>query len=173
MLKKSVLPILFLAIVIQIIVPVALISQGIDAEEDLQKYGKEFTLRFTCYDIYNGEMYINIDNLHTYSHDNEYCMPYISDDGSTRFTYTDEKPETKIYFRMTESNLKKFRRYDTGSDINVYDFGNYEKYVIVRIYDGNIKVVDVLIDGVPVGEWIKEPTEPTTYPVEDDVILFG
>lgn len=174
MLKKLALPVLIIAIVIHIIVPVVMISQGRRTNADLEKYGEEFKLRFTCYDIYNGEMYIAIDNLNTYSHDDEYCTPYVEDDGSICFIYTDEKPETKIYFYMTESNLKKFRRYDVGSDINVYNFGQYEKYVIVRIYDGNIEVVDVLVDGIPIDEWVKNPTEPTTEPTEeDDVILFG
>mgnify|MGYP003308513830 CR=1 FL=1 len=42
MLKKLMLPILIVSIVVQLLVPVGMIAYGNKAEDDLQKYGKEF-----------------------------------------------------------------------------------------------------------------------------------
>ena len=52
MLKKLMLPILVVSIVVQLLVPVGMIAYGNKAEDDLQKYGKEFKIPVYIQNIY-------------------------------------------------------------------------------------------------------------------------
>jgi predicted HTH domain antitoxin len=68
MFKKFMLPILIFSIVVQLLVPVGMIAYGNKAEDDLQKYGKEFNFKVNVVFIARGDIsYSLIDELATLS----------------------------------------------------------------------------------------------------------
>lgn len=172
MLKKFALPILILAIIIQLATPVGMITYGKKAEADFEKYGEEFKLEFSCFGIYDGEMHIDVDGYNRHLNYEEYGIPYVREDGTVDIKFSDEKPESDVYIRFTAQNIKKLTYADVGQDVTIREIPNYEKYMVIKVYKGNVEVVELYVDGVPLKDWIELPPETTTHPGEQE-ILFG
>jgi hypothetical protein len=160
MLKKIMHPILIVSIIIQLFVPVGMIAYGNKAEEDLQKYGKEFRIPVYVQSIYNGLVDFGMYKF-ICSHDrgsyvvleeDEYGYVYLEESQS-------QKPKTHDYIYVTKENLNKLNEdFVVNSDVNAWRVREESAYLLIRAYNGNFEIIDLYMDGVPAEEWFENAT---------------
>ena len=124
MFKKFTLPILIMSIVVQLLVPVWMISYGNKAEEDLQEYGREFKIPVYIQSIYNGSMDVRFYeyNLFQIGH---YAVLQEDENGYANLMQTQStKPKTSDYIYVTSENkLKLGEDYKIDADITSWSVG--------------------------------------------------
>ncbi len=169
MIKKFALPILIFAILIQIAIPVVMISYGQQAEADLLKYGKEFKIKVYVQHIYEGSIdykfydYYNWYNLGFYA-----TIEEDSDGYANLFADVNKsKPETDYYICVTRENKMKLADFSIDSDYTSWRVDEESAYLVIRVYKGNFEVIDLYMDGIPAEEWVT-----TEISAEEQDVLF-
>lgn len=162
--KKFMLPILIISIFVQLLVPVGMIAYGNKAEEDLQKYGKEFKIPVYVQSVYNGLVevrfydYFNLYNTGDYIvlEENEYGYAFFDNIQS-------KKPKTSDYICVNEENRIKlysdFLMVDTN--ITAWKIREDSAYLLIKVYNGNFEIVDLYMEDVPAKEWFENATAET------------
>lgn len=168
--KKIVVFALIIAIIIQLAVPVCMIAYGKKAENDLEELGIEYKFEINAESIYDGKLYFNMSGYY-FRNRADYGIVVADETGYAYFEENDKKPPIHSYVRFTEDNKQRLRSFDIDENVTKYRIDDETSYAIIKIYDGNARVVDVYIDGVPVSEWVELPPEATTY-IEDEDLLF-
>lgn len=159
MLKKLILPILIVAIVVQLLVPVWMIAYGNKAENDLQKYGKEFKIPVYIQSVNNG--YVDVKfyeyNLFQIGH---YAVLEEDEDGYANLMKTQPaKPKTSNYIYVTSENkLKLGEDFLIDDDVTAYRVHEESAYLVIKVYNGNFEIVELYMDGVPAEEWFENAT---------------
>ncbi len=161
MFKKFMLPILIFSIVVQLLVPVGMIAYGNKAEDDLQKYGKEFKFKVNVVFIARGDIsYSLIDELAVFYQDGKYGVIEEDAEGYAYFVEaTARKPDGTDYIRLNAENREKIRTFSVESE-DVYrhtieEIIEESAYLVVKVYNGDFEVVNLYMDGIPAEEWIK------------------
>ena len=162
MLKKLMLPILVVSIVVQLLVPVGMIAYGNKAEDDLQKYGKEFKIPVYVQSIYNGAA-----DIRFYEYDlfriGHYAIFEENENGYANLGQTQAtKPKTSNYIYITSENkLKLGEDFLIDADITAWRVREESAYLVIKVYNGNFEIVELYMDGVPAEEWFKNATAET------------
>ena len=156
MFKKFTLPILIMSIVVQLLVPDWMISYGNKAEEDLQEYGREFKIPVYIQSIYNGSMDVRFYeyNLFQIGH---YAVLQEDENGYANLMQTQStKPKTSDYIYVTSENkLKLGEDYKIDADITSWSVGEKSAYLVIKVYNGELEIVGLYMDGVPAEEWFE------------------
>ncbi len=159
MLKKFMLPILIISIVVQLLVPVWMIVYGNKAEEDLQKYGKEFKIPVYIQSIHNGSMDVRFYEYNLFQK-GHYAVLEEDENGYANLIQTQPtKPKTSDYIYITSENkLKLGEDYSIDADITAWRVGEKSAYLVIRVYNGEFEIVELYMDGVPAEEWFETAT---------------
>ena len=158
MLKKLMLPILIVFIIAQLLVPVGMISYGNKAEDDLQKYGKEFKIPVYIQSIYNGSVDVRFYyyDLYRLGH---YAIIKEDEDGYADWSEIQAtKPKTSDYIYITMENKEKLADFSIDSDITAWRVGEDSAYLVIKVYNGEFEIVELYMDDVPAEEWFKNTT---------------
>ena len=162
MLKKLMLPILIISIVVQLLVPVGMIVYGNKAEDDLQKYGKEFKIPVYIQSIYNGSVDVRfyVYDLYRIGH---YAVLEEDENGYANLGQVqDTKPKTSNYIYITSENkLKLGEDFLIDADITAWRIREESAYLVIKVYNGNFEIVELYMDGIPAEEWFKNATAET------------
>lgn len=154
MLKKVMLPILILSIVIQLLVPVGMIAYGNKAEDDLQKYGKEFKFPAQVYSVENGNVNFSIKESSVFYGNDRYGI--IKE--TSGYAYFDEttttKPKGTDYIRLNEENRKEIDTFSVECRYSYRSITEKSAYLVVKVYNGDIEVMDLYMDDIPAQEWV-------------------
>ena len=153
--------ILVLAIILQLSVPVGMITYSKKIEGALPKYGKEFKVEVNVLDIYEGSI-----DYGFYSYYNWYNLGYYAtvkaDDNGYANLFSDvdkSKPETDDYIRVTMDNKAKLADFPIDSDITAWRIEEESAYIVIKVYKGEFEVVELYIDGIPAQEWFDTAVE--------------
>ena len=156
MLKKLMLPILIVSIVVQLLVPVGMIAYGNKAEDDLQKYGKEFKIPVYIQSIRNGVMDVRFYeyNLFQIGH---YAILEEDENGYANLMQNQStKPKTSDYIYVTSENkLKLGEDYTIDADVTSWRVGENSAYLVIKVYNGEFEIVELYMDGVTAEEWFE------------------
>lgn len=164
--KKITLMVLVVAILIQLLVPVGMIVHCLKAESDLEEYGVEYKFKINADSIYNGTLFFELEDGWYRWQEDEYGLISVDDEGYAYFeTFVENRPPIHSYVRFTEDNKKKLRQFDIDNDIEEFWVADEESYAIIKIFNGDIQVVEIFIDGVNANDWSGNP--PVEY-VEDE-----
>lgn len=155
MLKKFMLPILIISIAVQLLVPVGMIAYGNKAENDLQKYGKEFKLPANVYSVENGNVNFSIVESVVFYGTGGYGVIKESSDGYAYFVdETAGKPRGTDFIRLNEENRKKIDTFFVECEYAYRNIIEESAYLVVKVYNGDVEVVDLYMDGIPAQEWV-------------------
>lgn len=154
MFKKLIFPILIISIVVQLLVPVGMISYGNKAEDDLQKYGKEFKFPAHVYSVENGNVNFSIIESTVFYGNDRYGV--IKE--SSGYAYFDEttatKPKGTDYIRLNEENRKEMDTFFVECKYSYRNITEESAYLVAKVYNGDIEVVNLYMDGIPAQEWV-------------------
>lgn len=155
MLKKLMLPILVVSIIVQLLVPVVMIVYGNKAEDDLQKYGKEFKFQASVSYVEEGNIrYSLFESVAFYGGDG-YGVIGEDSNGYAYFVETTAgKPNGTDYIRLNRENKEKIRTFSVESEYVYRNITEESAYLVVKVYNGELEVVDLYMDGIPAQEWI-------------------
>lgn len=155
MLKKLMLPILIISIVVQLLVPVGMIAYGNKAEDDLQKYGKEFKFPANVYSVENGNVNFSIvDSVVFYGNDG-YGVIQEDSNGYAYFVETTAgKPKGTDYIRLNDKNREEIDTFSVESEYAYRNIVEESAYLVVKVYNGDLEVVELYLDGIPAQEWV-------------------
>ena len=157
MFKKLMLPILIISILVQFLVPVGMIAYGNKAEEDLQKYGKEFKFQANIHYIQNGEVNFSLIDMGVLYQDGMYGI--VQENANDSFALIVEtiagKPKGHDYIRINEENRMKMDTFFVESEYAYRNIIEESAYLVVKVYNGDVEVVEMYIDGIPAEEWFK------------------
>ena len=170
MLKKLMLPILIISIVIQLLVPVAMIVYGNKAEDDLLKFGKEFKIKVYIQSIDNGNVDVRFYDYSLYRIGTYAIMEEDEEGFANLSTIVEAKPKSTDYICVTWENKEKLAGFTINSDFSSSRVYEESAYLLIKVYNGDFEVIGLYMDGIPAEEWV-QTAEPTTYTWEDD--LFG
>jgi len=155
MLKKLMLPILIVSIVVQLLVPVGMIAYGNKAEEDLQKYGKEFKIPANVYSVEHGKVNFSIVESVVFYGNDGYGVIKEKSDGYAYFVETTVgKPKGTDYIRLNEENRIEMDTFSVDCGYAYRNITEESAYLVVKVYNGDLEVVDLYMDGIPAQEWI-------------------
>jgi hypothetical protein len=166
--KRIVLPILIISIIIQLLVPVGMIAYGNNADDDLQKYGKEYKFRIAVYSIYSGDVDYSLQGLAELYQEGKYGV--ISEDEEGYAVITEIKstrPEEPNYIRVNRETRTRLDEFSVVTGRGYIGVQEQSAYLLVRIYKGNLEIVEMYIDDITAQEWVLQYEQPT-----EDVILF-
>lgn len=166
--KKIMLSILIISIVIQLAVPVGMIAYGNKAEDDLQKYGKDYRFKIYVQNIYGGEVEYHLyDNAFLYQ-EGKYGVVEEDSDGYAFISETKKvKPKDTNYIRINRENRIKMDKFSVECEKNFRRVKEESSYIVVRVYNGDFEIVELFIDGIPADEWVKKATvEKDEYSVQ-------
>ncbi|MBQ4644383.1 MAG: hypothetical protein IJB72_01325 [Clostridia bacterium] len=163
MLKKLMLPILVVSIVVQLLVPVGMIAYGNKAEDDLQKYGKEFKIPVYIQNIYNGSVEVKFYDYFYLYNTGDYIVLEENENGYTNLEKVQsKKPKTHDYIYVTSENqIKLGAEFLIDADITAWRIREESAYLVIKVYNGNFEIVELYMDGVPAEEWFKNATAET------------
>ena len=169
--KGIMLPILIISIVIQLLVPVGMIVHGNNAEDDLQKYGKEYKFRIGVYSIYDGNVDYSLRDMAELYQEGKYSVIGEDEDGYAMIIETKTtRPEEPNYIRVNRETREKLDEFSVMTGRSYINVQEQSAYLLVKIYKGNFEIVDLYIDGITVEEWVLN-YEPTTEDTGEN--LFG
>lgn len=169
--KKIMLPILIISIVIQLLVPVGMIVHGNNAEDDLQKYGKEYKFKVRIYSIYKGSIDYSLYDMGGWYQESKFGVIGEDADGYAIITETKTtRPEETNYIRISRETRIKLDEFSVVTGQSYISVQEQSAYLLVKVYKGNFEIVDLYIDGIPAQEWV-EKYEPETESWEEN--LFG
>ncbi len=169
--KKIMLPILIISIVIQLLVPVGMIAYGNNAEDDLQKYGKEYKFRIRVYSIYEGKVDYSISYMAELYQEGKFGVIGEDEDGYAVITeIKTTRPEDTNYIRINRETRIKLDEFSVVTGRSYIGVQEQSAYLLVKIYKGNFEIVDLYIDGISAQEWVLN-YEPTTENAGEN--LFG
>lgn len=154
MLKKLMLPILIVSVVVQLLVPVGMIAYGNKAEENLQKYGKEFRFPANVYSVENGNMNFSIEESVVFYLYDGYCVIEESSDGYAYFVEAAVKPKGTNYIRLNEENRIKMDTFSVECEYAYRNITEEYAYLVVKVYNGDVEVVGLYMDGISAQEWV-------------------
>ena len=151
--KKLTTIILILAIIIQLLVPVIMITHSKNVEEDLPQNGKEFKVRVYVQCIVDGSV-----DYRFYSYDmyevGSYAVLEEDSEGYVNFgTVQKSKPKTTDYIRITMDNKAKFADFKIDSDITAWRVNEESAYLVIKAYKGEVEVVGLYMDDMPAQDW--------------------
>ncbi len=157
MFKKFMLPILIVSIVVQLLVPVGMIGYGNKAEEDLQKYGKEFKIPVYIQNIYNGSVEVKFYDYFYLYNTGDYIVLEENENGYTNLEKVQsKKPKTHDYIYVTSENqIKLGAEFLIDADITAWRVGEDSAYLVIKVYNGEFETVELYMDDVPAEEWFK------------------
>ncbi len=162
MIKKLMLPILVISIVVQLLVPVWMIAYGNKAEDDLQKYGKEFKIPVYIQSVRDGAVDVNFYYYNLYQI-GTYAVLEEDENGYANLMQTQPtKPKTSNYIYVTSDNkLKLGEDFLIDEDITAFRVHEESAYLVIKVYNGNFEIVELYMDDVPAAEWFKNATAET------------
>ncbi len=172
--RKITLAVLVVAIIIQLLVPVGMIAYCKKAESDLEKYGTEYKFRIDVDYIYGNTVHFSLEDswYRWTSADNDYGLIAIDGEGYAYFEdYVDTRPPISSYVRFTDDNKIRLRSFEANIDIDMHRIEDENSYVIIKVFNGDVKVLGVYIDGMSAEEWVEIPPA-TEENIEDEYLLF-
>lgn len=176
MLKKLMLPILIISIVIQLLVPVGMIVYGNKAEDDWEKYGKEFKVKVYVQNINAGLIYYNFYDYYNWYDLGSYATIKEDSEGYVNLfaDVNESKPETSDYIRVTRDNKAKLVDFPINVDYTSWKVDEESAYLIIKVYNGNFEIVNLYMDGIPAEEWVKAKISEEEKDVlfEDEDIIW-
>ncbi len=156
MFKKLMLPVLIISIVVQLFVPVGMIAYGNKAEEDLQKYGKEFKFQANIHYIQKGKVNFSLIDMGVLYQEGMYGVVKENTDGYALIVETTAgKPKGHDYIRINEENREKMDTFFVNREYAYRNVTGESAYLVVKVYNGEVEVVEMYIDGVTAEEWFK------------------
>lgn len=155
MLKKFMLPILIISIVVQLLVPVGMIAYGNKAEEDLQKYGKEFKFQASVYSIEKGNISYSLLESAVFYQEGRYGVIEEDSSGYAYFVETTAgKPNGTDYIRLNRENREKIKAFSVESEYAYRNIIEESAYLVAKVYNGDFEIVGLYMDGIPAQEWV-------------------
>lgn len=155
MLKKLMLPILIVSIIVQLLVPVGMIAYGNKAEDDLQKYGKEFKFPANVYSVEKGSVNYSILESVVFYGNGGYGVIKEDSNGYAYFVETTAgKPKGTDYIRLNDKNREEIDTFSVESEYAYRNIIEESAYLVVKVYNGDIEVVELYLDGIPAQEWV-------------------
>lgn len=173
--RKITLTVLIVAIVVQLLLPVGMIVHSQKAESDLEKYGVEYKFKINAGSLIDGTLYFNLEDRPLYWgrwSDNKYGIILVDSEGYAYFEdFIDSRPPIHNYVRFTEETRKKLNRFEIETDVTNTWIQEESAYAIVKVFNGDIQVVEIFIDDITINEWVEIP--PITEEYIEDENLFG
>lgn len=155
MLKKLMLPILIVSIIVQLLVPVGMIAYGNKAEDDLQKYGKEFKFQASVHSVEKGDVRYSLLESAVFYQDGRYGVIKEDSNGYAYFVETTAgKPKGTDYIRLNDKNREEIDTFSVESEYAYRNIIEESAYLVVKVYNGDIEVVELYLDGIPAQEWV-------------------
>ncbi len=155
MFKKLMLPILIISIIIQLLVPVGMIAYGNKAENDLQKYGKEFKFAANVYSVEYGIVNFSIVESVVFYGNDGYGVIKEDSNGYAYFVETTAgKPKGTDYIRLNDKNREEIDAFSVESEYAYRNIIEESAFLVVKVYNGDLEVVELYMDGIPAQEWI-------------------
>lgn len=161
MLKKLMLPIMIVSILVQLFVPVGMIAFGNNVEDNLQEYGKEFRIKVYVQSVNDGlvEYRFYDYNLYRIGH---YAVMVEDEEGYANLsTIQDAKPKNSDYIRITMENKAKFTDFPTSTNVSAFRVNEESAYIVIKVYNGNVEVVGLYMDGIIAEEWLENAVAET------------
>ena len=161
MLKKLMLPIMIVSILVQLFVPVGMIAFGNNVENNLQEYGKEFRIKVYVQSVNDGlvEYRFYDYNLYRIGH---YAVMEEDEEGYANLsTIQDAKPKNSDYIRITMENKAKFTDFPTSTNVSAFRVNEESAYIVIKVYNGNVEVVGLYMDGIIAEEWLENAVAET------------
>ncbi len=178
MLKRITLPILIVAMVIQILTPVAMIGIAENKTEKIISEGTEYKFQIQLSNVNDGVVHYRLLNsFMTYALSNDfYFLIEVDEYGFAHYKAMMENiPANGIYVSPTKKNSNAFLSCAVDTELEYIDFdflssndneslfGNTDEssgsgisdYIVVKIYEGDVVVTGVYIDNVPIIEWLE------------------
>lgn len=156
--KKFTSVLLILAIIIQLAVPIAMIAKKAQTEKNIVEKGKEYLFNVAISSIYKNELNYYFSERDIISPKGFYTIEDYKDEYS-KFVYSEHIPINKEYVKMS-SFIEANSFYELKGDVtDVFpdNPGGIEGTARVKIYKGEMKVLEILVDGMPIEEWCSNP----------------
>lgn len=173
--KKITLIVLVVTIILQLSVPVGMITYSKNAEADFIENGIEYKFKIDDLSIYSGKIYYSLtEEPRYYWEDKEYGVVAVDTEGFAYFEdFQDSRPSVHNYIRFTEANEEKLYRCETYSEcsLGMIETKNISAYALIKVYDGNIEVVEIYIENLPAKEWVEKKSNENKE-VKDKLIDF-
>lgn len=184
MFKKLTFPILILAIILQLLLPVGMIGYSIKTGNDVKNLGTEYKLSVEVSWAEDDTVYLYPKYLFRYM---QYAIISVDEDGKAYFSdYSGERPENGDYIRTDENTRRLLESIKIDYDNPSYVYLNKEGYLLVKVYNGNILPLELYIEDTPADDWLRQYWEDvmsyedemvdfddySSFGVDDDVNLF-
>ncbi len=159
--KKFTSILLTLAIIIQLAIPIAMIANKTQIKKNFEEKGKEYIFNITISSIRRKGLYYYFSDCDERSGAGFYTVEDYKD-GYSKFVYSKRIPIKKEYVKISSfaeaEGIYEFSE-DLTTDKTFFDYhtGGIEGTAKVKIYKGEMKVLEILIDGVPIDEWCSNP----------------
>lgn len=158
--KKFTSILLTLAIIIQLAIPIAMIANKTQTEKNIAEKGKEYFFNVTISSIYKNKLYYYFSECDRIGSKGFYIIEDYKD-GYSKFVYSEHFPINKEYVKMS-SFIETESFYELSENVtNVFTYPDnprgIESTARVKIYKGEMKVLEILVDGIPINEWCNNP----------------
>ncbi len=176
MFKRNTRNILIFVIIIQLIIPLAMLLYQTNISYNLKKEENYFKIPLRSIEYYSDgcSLEILIDEYIDYTKN---YFVFEKSENTTKFTISDSKPKHNHYLDINSRNiynLNYISKYDFNYELieysnTIYDIDNEkrnisnglvdgsetEAYAIVSVYKGQIKVVSVFIENYTLEDYLK------------------
>ncbi len=151
--KKLTIIILVLAIILQLSVPIIMISYSKNVEGALPQYGKEFKIKVYVQNIYNGTVEYKFYSYDMYDIGSYAVLQEDAEGYVNLSTIQGSKPKTTDYIRVTMDNKAKLAGFEINSNITAWKINEESAYLVIKAYKGEFEVVNLYMDGIPAQDW--------------------
>ncbi len=149
--------------IIQLAVAIFMIGFGQSVEENVQEYGTEYKIPINVASVMGGKVYFSPNDSYYWSelYRNKYVILNTDENGKAYCKEVSEtRPDNADYISPTKRNQNRLHEYkvDYDKDITSYKAGLYERdaYIMVKVYEGNIEVINLYIEDMLVADWIEK-----------------
>lgn len=171
MIKKITLPMIIIAMVIQLLVPVGMIAYSQSVEQKVLEFGTEYKIDININSVMDGKVIFSpkISELWLPLYDNEYVILATDENGKAYCSeISKQKPDSEDYLRPTRRNSNRLYSYKVDCDGEIlssryYNLYETDSYIIAKVYKGNIAVTGLYIESLPAERWIAEFDEASIF----------
>lgn len=155
---------LIFAIIIQLAIPIAMIANKMQIDKNFDEKGKEYLFNIRIDGIHKNALFYYFADYDEMRGAGFYIIEDYKD-GYSRFVYSKRIPIKKEYVKMS-SFIKAEGLYEFGDALQTDDtfIDSYKNGAIkgtarVKIYKGEMKVLEIFVDGIPIEEWYSNSKE--------------
>ncbi len=184
--KNNTFKALIAVIVVQILAFVGMAGYSLKSYDDMMnsmEYKMAIEPKYLYEDYIAFTTTVSRDYEPVSAYGRDYIIIDFEENGLAYFSEAvDEKPDDNFYIKGSKKNSELFGKYeiekqDSHFTFDFFDMEYRESYIIFRVNKGNAMIMGMYIDGIPVEEWIKNPTlspsqeEYNNTPLDDELLL--